>query len=69
MLSLCFISSSKNSFLMSCLKVLMHLCNFISASRLFHVFGPKQEITRGRFTLDSTTSVWTLISTCISTKC
>ena len=36
-----FFSSSKNSFLMSCLKVLTHLRNFISAARLFHVFGPR----------------------------
>ena len=39
MLSFCFSSSLKNNFLMSCLKVLMHLHSFVSASRLFHVFG------------------------------
>ena len=38
MSSFCFFSLSKNNFLMSCLKVLTDLRNFVSAARLFHVF-------------------------------
>ena len=44
MSSFCFFSLSKNNFLMSCLKVLTDLCNFVSAARLFHVFGPRYEM-------------------------
>ena len=38
-----FLVSAKNSFSISCLKVLTHLRSFISADRLFefHVFGPR----------------------------
>ena len=41
MSSFCFFSLSKNNFLMSCLKELTDLCNFVSAARLFHIFGPR----------------------------
>ena len=41
MSSFCFFSLSKNNFLMSCLKVLTDLRNFVLAARLFHIFGPR----------------------------
>ena len=43
MSSFCLCISSENSFLMSCLKVFTFL-HFISAGRLFHVFGPRKEM-------------------------
>ena len=41
MSSFCFFSLSKNNFLMSCLKVLTDLRNFVSAARLFHCIWSK----------------------------
>ena len=39
MSSICFWSSLKNSFLMSCLKVFRFIPNFILSGRVFHAFG------------------------------
>ena len=36
-----FLVYRKNNFLMSFLKVLTDLRNFVPAARLFHVFGPR----------------------------
>ena len=44
MSSFCSFNLSENNFLMSCLKVLTDLRNFVSAARLFYVFGLRSEM-------------------------